>query len=192
MAVAFQETSRGRCCCRPRLGTNSFVPAHVRVRFCSQKHSSHQVSMGNKPWSNFCVAPAAFEPLAHTSPARLVTVGGTATRWAFGVSKDVVSRAGNRNSNPNSCNRGGPPASVMSDPLLASGNFPGLFPRAYKDVRGGFLFFWGEKKPKPQPPLVFKAYPKPFPFADPQHRITNRIRCLLLAQLDATSSQEGR
>lgn len=82
--------------------------------------------MGHRPWSNFGVAPTAFEPPAQTSPARLVTVRGAVMYWVFGVSKDV-SGVGNRNWNPISCNRRESPASVIPDLLLVPGSFPGPF-----------------------------------------------------------------
>ena len=73
---------------------------HRLVYLCASAADSAahtEYRMGNKPWSNFCIAPAAFEPLVHTSPARPVTVRGTVAYWVFGVSKDIVGGVGNRN-----------------------------------------------------------------------------------------------
>ena len=118
MAVAFQGTCQGLAgqgspgaVLMPTLFgcillcTNLCILCHLRilhkfVYLCtlaadSAAHTKRQ--MGNKPWSNFCLTSAAVEPLVHRSPARLVTVRGTAVYWVFGVSMDVISGIGNHN-----------------------------------------------------------------------------------------------
>lgn len=118
MAVAFQGTCQGLvgqgfpgAVSMPTLFgyilfcTNLSILCHLRIlhkcvylcTFAADSAARTKRQMGNKPWSNFCLASAAVEPLVHTSPGRLVTVRGTAAYWVFGVSMDVISGIGNHN-----------------------------------------------------------------------------------------------
>lgn len=99
MAVAFQGTCQGPAgqgspgaVLMPTLFgyilfcTNLCILCHLRIlhkfvylcTFAANSAARTKRQLGNKPWSNFCLASAAVEPLVHTSPARLVMVRGTA------------------------------------------------------------------------------------------------------------------